>query len=107
MLIYCCLTVDGQDYNSGSPQEVTIPAGSNRACVNYTIIDDEIANELNEQFEVMFTIPNAAEARLVNITDPSSTVTIVDNDGECGYELYVKACHIMLSFKIAVVGIQR
>ena len=64
---------------------MTIPAGSNRACVNYTIIDDDIAEELHEQFEVTLTIPNAAEARLITVTNSSSTVTIVDNDGECAW----------------------
>ena len=84
------ITVDGQDYTSGSPQDVTIPAGSNRACVNYTIIDDENAEELHEDFEVIFTIPNPAEARHITVTNASSTVTIVDNDGECGCN---KTCH--------------
>ena len=62
---------------------MTIPAGSNRACVNYTIDDDFNAEELHEVFIVMFEIPNAAEARLVDIRNSSSTVIIVDNDGEC------------------------
>ena len=81
--MYELLILDGQDYISGSPQDVTIPAGSNRGCVNFTIINDNIAEE-QEQFEVTFAIPNAAEAQLINVTDASSNVTIVDNDGECG-----------------------
>ena len=51
--------------------------------MNYTINDDDVAEELHEQFQVMFTIPYEAEARLVIVTNASSTVTIVDNDGEC------------------------
>ena len=69
---------------------MTIPAGSIRACVNYTIIDDDIAEEPDEQFQVFFTIPNAAEALLLIVTNASTNVTIVDNDGECGmYNYYV------------------
>ena len=45
-------------------------------------MDDNSAEELHEQFEVILTIPNAAEARLIIVTNSSSIVTIVDNDGE-------------------------
>ena len=80
---YICITVDGDDYTSSHPQDVTIPAGLNRTCVNFTIINDDIAEELHEQFKVTFTIPNTAEARLIIATNSSAIVTIVDNDGEC------------------------
>ena len=62
---------------------MTIPTGSARGCVNFDIINDSIALEPRESFTVMFTVPDPGQAALVNITDPSSTVTIVDNDGEC------------------------
>ena len=68
---------------------MTIPAGSNKGCVNFTIIDDNIAEEPDEQFEVTFALPNAAEAQLINVTDASSNVTIVDNDGKSGVHEYM------------------
>ena len=79
---FTCTIVAGHDYTSNNPQDVSIPAGSNKTCINYTIIDDDFAEELHERFEVILTIPNAAEARFVIITNSSSTVTIVDTDGE-------------------------
>lgn len=51
------------------------------ACANFTIIDDRIAQEPDEMFEVMFSIPET-QARLVNVSDPTSTVTIVDDDSK-------------------------
>ena len=83
-----CLPADGQDYNATS-QDVTIPAGSNRGCVNFTIINDDIALEGDEQFRVTFTVPDPAQAALVNTTDSSSIVTIRDDDSECSHALSI------------------
>ena len=56
---------------------MTVAAGQTMACVNYTIINDNIAREGNEQFRVMFSIPETAR---VSTPDTRSTVTIVDDD---------------------------
>jgi len=68
------------DFNSGSPQTVTFPAGilGSTRCIQFDIIDDEIALENNESFNVDFEFVNGVGARKGAI--PQTMVIIVDND---------------------------
>ena len=74
------LPSDGNDYIRGQVTLIFL-AGSTRACTNITIIDDQIAESLEETFliEIDSIEPNALDAQLGDIL--SATVTIVDNDG--------------------------
>ena len=68
------------DFNSGSPQTVTFPAGivGSTRCIQFDIIDDEVALENNESFNVDFEFVNGVGARKGAI--PQSMVIIVDSD---------------------------
>lgn len=69
------------DYDAGQPRTVIIRSGDTEACINFTIINDDLAREPNERFEVRSRIPEPL-ATVVNLTDPTSTVTIIDEDRE-------------------------
>ena len=57
------------------------PISSSRQCINFTIINDDVAIEGNETFVVeLVPPPNVLPG------DPTETeITIVDNDGMVGY----------------------
>ena len=76
------------DYTAGTPQDVTIAAGSNMACVDYPITNDMIYLEPDERFRVMFSVPNPQQAALIDATMPTSFVTIVDDDSELELTMY-------------------
>ena len=73
---------------AGPPTNRTIQPGDNMACVDYPIINDTVFLEPDERFRVMFTVPNPTEAALVNVTMPTSTVTIIDDDSELHYTIH-------------------
>ena len=68
------------DFNSGTPQTVTFPAGvvGSTRCLGVEIIDDEVALENNEGFNVDFEFVNGTGACKGAI--PQTMVVIVDND---------------------------
>ena len=58
-------------------QTASFAAGSTRACVEFIIVDDDIALEGDETFTATFATPDGFMA-----SEPSiSTVTIIDDDG--------------------------
>ena len=77
---YSFISVAGQDYST-VVQQVTIPAstGPSEVCFSINITDDSI-NEGNEDFLVSFQLPPDSGAVPGPIN--STTVTIVDDDGE-------------------------
>ena len=74
------ISTAGQDYST-VVQQVTIPAstGPSKVCFNINITDDSIS-EGNEDFLVSFQLPPNSDA--VPGPTSSTTVTIVDDDGE-------------------------
>ena len=68
------------DFNSGTPRSVTFPAGvvGSTRCIEIEIIDDMIALENNEGFNVDFEFVNGMGARKGAI--PQTMVIIIDND---------------------------
>jgi hypothetical protein len=65
----------GSDFSAGT-QTASFTAGSTRACVNFVIIDDDLALEGDETFTATFETPDGFAS-----VDPSTaTVTIIDND---------------------------
>ena len=87
----------GSDFLAGT-QTASFTAGSTRACVNFVIIDDDLALEGDETFTATFETPDGFAS-----VDPSTaTVTIIDNDGTsyrrqsvafCTYALYHSSVH--------------
>ena len=67
------------DFNSGTPQTVTFPAGivGSTRCIGIEIIDDTV-QENNEGFNVDFEFVNETGARKGAI--PQTMVVIIDND---------------------------
>ena len=65
------------DFNSGTPQTVTFPAGNmgSTRCIQFDIIDDEVALENNEGFNVDFEFVDGTGARKGAI--PQTMVVIV------------------------------
>ena len=68
------------DFNSGTPRSVTFPAGvvGSTRCIEIEIIDDMIALENDEGFNVDFEFVNGMGARKGAI--PQTMVIIIDND---------------------------
>ena len=77
---YSFISVAGQDYST-VVQQVTIPAstGPSEVCFSINITNDSIS-EGNEDFLVSFQLPPDSSAVPGPIN--STTVTIVDDDGE-------------------------
>ncbi len=50
-----------------------------RQCVDFEILDDNIANEINETFMGVFDLPAIPGVRDGGI--PETTIVILDNDG--------------------------
>lgn len=55
-----------------------IPAGMNKTCFQFVAVDDRIA-EYTEMFNITVTAVNSLDGVDVGTT----TVSIIDNDGEC------------------------
>ena len=68
------------DFNSGTPRSVTFPAGvvGSTRCIEIEIIDDMIALENDEGFNVDFEFVNGMGACKGAI--PQTMVIIIDND---------------------------
>ena len=67
---------DGIDFISGT-QTASFAAGSTRACVEFIIVNDNIALEGDETFTATFATPDG-----FNPGEPqTATIAIIDNDG--------------------------
>ena len=66
----------GSDFLAGT-QTASFTAGSTRTCVNFVIIDDDLALEGDETFTATFETPDG----FVSADPTTATVTIVDDDG--------------------------
>lgn len=75
------LSSDGMDFISGTPRSVTFPAGvvGSTRCIEIKIIDDSIALENDEGFNMDFEFINGMGLSKGAI--PQTTVIIIDNDG--------------------------
>ena len=82
---FCCLSLD-VDFRVVD-LAVTFLAGAVESCVQIMIVDDSIALERNETVIVTFAPPSGIQQG----SPPSSTVTIIDNDGEFCCELFSHA----------------
>ena len=70
--------IEGSDFISG-PVTVTFQAGpAGQVCVNIPIVDDSVALEGGETFELVITRPNIPG---VKVDDIPVTVDIIDDDG--------------------------
>ena len=89
---------DGIDFNSGTPQTVTFPAGDtgSTTCVQFDIMDDETALENDESFNVDFEFVDGVGARKGAI--PQTMVVIIDNESTLHH-----MC--MTSYSIVLVGL--
>ena len=78
VLSQLCHITAGKDYEAGS-FSLSFPASNQgeTRCANITIIDDTIALEGNETFDLRL-IPTPGSG----ISGSSGTVTIIDDDGE-------------------------
>ena len=69
----------GQDFIAGSVNLV-FPANATELCTTVPILNDTIAGEGDEEFTVDFTLDPGTSG--VQPGRTTSTVTIIDNDGE-------------------------
>lgn len=74
-----CVSLDVLDLSPTS-FELAIPLNENKACKDILAIDDKIALEGNQTFQVRVTIIDPPQVSSVVST---STITVVDNDGMC------------------------
>ena len=77
-MIYCIIIQDGEDYVGGSVS-FTIQNAENRACLNISIIDDSVFENI-EDFQVTLTIDSPPPE--LSLTTTVANVSITDNDGQ-------------------------
>ena len=82
MLCFLCITYHNDislSDGAGGSQTITFPPSESgqRQCVRFDILDDNIALEGDEQFNVDFTAPPGIPAGMF----PDAWVTILDDDG--------------------------
>ena len=73
---------DQEDFFAGSAN-ITMPAGETRACINLTIVDDDVMEPVMEVFDISLDEIFGAEdlnPELGNMA--TATVTILDDDGK-------------------------
>ena len=70
-----------EDFTATTKSNVVFRSDMDLLCTDFVIEDDDIALEGNEQFLVSFTIQSSNTTAQPGDT-PTSTVTIIDNDGE-------------------------
>ena len=71
---------DGQDF-SGGEYRVQFPAGGRRGCTSIQIIDDSIAFEGDELFDIGFDISQLPDGVRLGPRN-TATVRIIDDDGK-------------------------
>ena len=71
------ITASGADYSISGTGTLTFPAGTTSQPLTITVVDD-VSNEGPETFEL--AISNATGG--ATISDPSNTITILDDDGD-------------------------
>ena len=81
----------GTDYGAG-PYSVTFPAGSTRALLNISIIDDDIAESI-ENF-TLFIDPSSLPSNVTMGDYNQTTITILDND--CKFYINVSIVRIAI-----------
>lgn len=75
------------DYDS-TEKSVEFPAhSSQRQCVDIQITDNDLV-EREETFEVVLTLREVADERVRLAPNSSATVTITDDDGKSGHQVY-------------------
>ena len=80
------------DFNSGTPQTVTFPAGDtgSTTCVQFDIMDDETALENDKSFNVDFEFVDGVGARKGAITQ--TMVVIIDNESTLHHMCMTSYC---------------
>ena len=68
------------DYDS-TPINATFTAGTTRAMVNVSVINDDIV-ELQETFDLSFTIPSSLQGQVISGTIATATGIIADDDSK-------------------------
>ncbi len=78
-----CITPLADYRPENVPTTVTIPAGALRMCfvANDSIVNDDEALEDDETFRLNITTVDPDDPR-IRVTEPMTTVIIVDSDGE-------------------------
>ena len=69
------------DFTATTKSNVIFRSNMDLLCTDFVIEDDDVALEGNEEFLVSFTIRSSNTTAQPGDT-PTSTVTIIDNDGE-------------------------
>ena len=72
-----CSHTDPDDYE-GVSMSLEIPADGDRVCINISIVDDNLYEDLEEIFSVCID----SDDDLVTVAFSKAEVTIVDNNGE-------------------------
>ena len=61
---------------------IVFPSGERRICVQFNIIDDRIALEYNETFNVSFNVLQDSSRDAIPGQRAMANVTIIDNDSK-------------------------
>ena len=69
---------------------ITFGARDREACTEVEILNDDVTNEAPEVFSVEFKVLLEQDEPSMNIINPSSTVTIIDDD--VGKFIYMYIC---------------
>ncbi len=87
------------------PSEVTIQPGDDRSCfTSQSIIDDTTAQEPDEDFTLVLDEVIPSDPRVV-IPEGTTTVTILDDDGE--QKLYKGGRYVCMEFFRAICSTQK
>ena len=80
IIVFVLIIKAPEDFRATTIFNVLFDSSEDIECVEFDIIDDDIALEDDEQFMVTFTI-QSSDTTAVPGDVSSSTVTIVDDDG--------------------------